>query len=41
MQLTPADLVRLFDGRLEGEGAVDAPLSGIDTDSRPVERLRP
>ncbi|MDB5114384.1 MAG: hypothetical protein JWL78_1454 [Chloroflexi bacterium] len=34
MLLTPADLARLFGGRLEGAGERCAPLASIETDSR-------
>ncbi|HEX3605108.1 MAG TPA: UDP-N-acetylmuramoyl-tripeptide--D-alanyl-D-alanine ligase [Candidatus Dormibacteraeota bacterium] len=34
MRLTPTDLVRLFGGRLEGDGEASAPLAAIETDSR-------
>ena len=40
MRLTPADLARLFDGRLEGSGDALAMLSGIETDSRQISRGR-
>jgi UDP-N-acetylmuramoyl-tripeptide--D-alanyl-D-alanine ligase len=36
MRLTPADLARLFGGRLEGAGEPSAPLAAIETDSRKV-----
>jgi UDP-N-acetylmuramoyl-tripeptide--D-alanyl-D-alanine ligase len=36
MLLTPADLARLFGGRLEGAGERSAPLATIETDSRRV-----
>jgi len=36
MRLTPADLARLFSGRLEGAGEPSAPLAAIETDSRNV-----
>jgi len=36
MRLTPADLARLFGGRLEGAGEPSAPLVAIETDSRNV-----
>jgi UDP-N-acetylmuramoyl-tripeptide--D-alanyl-D-alanine ligase len=36
MLLTPADLARLFGGRLEGAGEATVPLTAIETDSRRV-----
>jgi len=36
MRLTPADLARLFGGRLEGAGEPSTPLTAIETDSRNV-----
>ncbi len=36
MRLTPADLARLFGGRLEGAGEPSAPLAAIETNSRRV-----
>ncbi|HEV7679704.1 MAG TPA: UDP-N-acetylmuramoyl-tripeptide--D-alanyl-D-alanine ligase [Candidatus Dormibacteraeota bacterium] len=34
--LSPSDLARLFDGRLDGSDHVDQPLAGLATDSREV-----
>src|SRR5207237_10013873 len=36
MRLTPADLARLFGGRLEGAGEPSAPLVAIEPDPRTV-----